>query len=1377
MSGWSVTKMSEPKSKTDNIESIYPLSPTQEGMLFHTLLAPGSGIYLDQMSFRLTNYDESSREILRQVFQVLIERHSALRTAFVWERREKPLQIVFKKLKVPIEDLDWRGFGEEEQERRFADFLRADRQRGVKLSQPPLLRLTLIVLADGVCRVVWSYHHMLLDGWSMALLMREIMVLSSTLLQGVPASLEKPRAYRDYITWLQQQDMTEVEVFWRRELAGFTAPTPFGVDHPAPEGPGDHYKTQPLRFSVQQTMTFQGFVRQHRLTLSNLVQGAWALLLSRYSGEPDVVFGITVSGRPDAISGIESMIGLFINSLACRVRIGAEETVVEWLKGLQTKQFQLSRFEHSPLQQVQGWSELPRNTQLFNSLLVFENTPPAFEGGIGALVGGRESNASPVLAKRLPDLQDTRYETRTNYPLTLLAVPTQALEMMLIFDRRRFEAVTMSRMAQHIERILDGLLQRPDLPCTEIPLLTPAERQQALLEWNDTAAPYPASFNECLAEQVGRTPDAVAASCGDAALTYRELDRRVGRAAARLSRLGVGPEDVVAILSWRGLDFLVTLLAVLRAGGVYLPLDPRHPPLRRAQVLARSGARTVVAADRHDAALAESLDEIAGSPRPGVVLLEDLLAGDGEEGAPSRRELPSQLAYVIYTSGTTGVPKGPMVDHAGLINHLNLMASTLDLREGDVVAQTASQCFDISIWQFLTPLLVGARVHIVPDEIVQDPSRLIGELVLARVSIFEPVPSLLQILLDEVEERAGGSGLDLSRLRWVIPTGEAVPAELCRRWFETFPRVPLLNAYGPAECADDVSFHVLREAAPDEGASVSIGRPVENLRLYLLDADVHPQPRGVAGEIFVGGEGVGRGYAGDPATTAASFVPDPFAAEAGRRLYRTGDLGRYLEDGRLDFLGRSDHQVKVRGFRIEPGDVEAVLCQHPGLRQAVVVAREEKGGKILVAYVVSAPAAPAPGTGELRGFLGERLPEYMVPAAFVVLESLPLTANGKVDRRALPAPGNDLLASRSQTQAPRDEVERRLVAIWEELLGLAPIGIADSFFELGGHSLLAVRLMSRLRRDFDFDLPLAPLFQQPTIEHLATILRGRALSPRHQVLVSLRPDGARRPLFCVHPVGGNVFCYLELVSHLPEGRSVYGLQSPDPVADAEVFTGIKAMAAHYLRAVREVQPEGPYLLCGWSTGGVIAFEMARQLRAAGEEIGLLALLDAHLARSGERSQELTEAEMILLFARDLAGLSGEELASLPLEGPDLLARLHEMARASGLLAADVDLEMARYHYTLFEKNFRAWAAYEGGGFDGEILLVRPRGNLLAFWLGRGGGAEDPLPFWKQLAGDRVEVQHVPGDHHSILRGKGAREIAELLARHPGVLELAPVETS
>ncbi|MDF0668419.1 MAG: amino acid adenylation domain-containing protein [Nitrospira sp.] len=1065
------------------IEDLYPLTPMQEGMLFHTLLNPGSGIYLMQQHY--TWNGPLNLERLVEAWGWVIDRHPILRTAYVWKDLKRPLQVVQRRINLneAVHVLDWRGSSAADQKDCLIRTLEMELTTGFDMSRAPLMRIRLIRTGEESYHIVRSFHHILTDDWCFSILMMEVLSYYEASLKDRSVDLPSPRPYRDYIAWLQRQDLGAAETFWRKELEGFGAPTSLGVERlssfrqEAVSEVGDEFG----ELSEPVTERLTTLAQQQGLTLNTFLQGAWALLLSRYSGSDDVVMGVTVAGRPTELEGVESIVGLFINSLPLRVRITPDSSVLGWLKSLLADNYRIRQYEYPPLVQIQQWSEIPKGQALFKSLVVFENAPN-----------------DPRLGEQVGDvnLEFDHDRVHTNYPVTVVAYPGPRLGMRLSYDRWLFEPDAVRRMVRHLTHLLEAMAMQPETCLCDLSLLSAEERRQLLVEWNKTtgARPEESGFAELFEAQVRRTPNAVAAIDDERRMTYLDLNRGANGVAHALRRRGVGPDQIVALLHTRGIDLLIMILGVLKAGGAYLPLDPHHPPARMAQILGTARAMLLLTVRAHTA-LAEAAVAMTPESATQLVLLDPLMNEADADDDPPRLGTSANLSYVIFTSGSTGTPKGAMVEERGMVNHLLSKIPALGLSESDVIAQTASQCFDISVWQFLTGLLCGACIRILPDDLVRDPQRLLREIERSKITVWEAVPSLLVAGLD-------GPVVPLPPLRWLLATGEAVTPELCRLWFSRYPSIPLMNAYGPAECSDDVAVHAVTGGLPEGTTHVPIGRPIPHLRLYGLDGSGEPVPFDVAGELYIGGVGVGRGYLNDPAKTAAAFVPDPFSTEPGLRLYRSGDLVRFRSDDRLEFLGRRDHQVKIRGYRIELGEIEARIVQHPQVREAVVAIREDRpGNKRLIAYVVG--RSPACDAATIRSFVAEALPDYMVPSVVMFLDALPMTPNGKIDRKALPVPGDDQLSPRDG--APGTATEEIMAGIWAEILGLKHIGVHENFFELGGHSLLATQVVSRVRSVFHIELPLRALFDHPTVEEFAAAVDGSVAAAEGRQLPPLVP--------------------------------------------------------------------------------------------------------------------------------------------------------------------------------------------------------------------------------------------------------------------------------
>jgi amino acid adenylation domain-containing protein len=1046
-----------------------PLSFAQQRLLILAQIEPASAAYNMPLAVRVAGPLDLGA--LWRSCDEIVRRHEVLRTTFRADAGGLA-QVVAPAAPLPREVIDLAGLPEPERTAELRRLALREAFTPFDLARGPVLRARLLRLAPDDHAVLLTLHHIAGDDWSVGLLGKEIASLYSAALSGGEARLPHlPVQYADFAVWqrdwMRGASLARHLGYWRAQLDKVPGVLDLPFDRPRTSSPRSRGASRPFRLAAPLTAAVRAFSRREGTTLFMMLLSAFAGLLGRYSGQEDLAIGTPVAGRSRL--EVENLIGCFINTLVLRADLTGDPEVPELLARVRAMVLAAQTHQDLPferlVEELQPERDLGR-TPLVQVMLTLLNAP-------------RPSLEIPGLACTALGVEDQRLKLDVEF---LLQEGEGALAGALLYDPALFDATTTERMLAHFERFLGSLITAPQRRLSAHSMLGESELQQLLWEWNDTEETgwRETLCLDLLTAQAERTPAAPAVADGRGELTYGELAAKVGRRAARLAELGVRRGDVVALLAERGCEWLATVIAVLAAGGVYLPLDPQHPPARLRRVLALSGATLAVAgtAVLHRLAMPDGMC-------PRLVSLEELAQARDGEAAPLRSELrPDDLAYIIYTSGSTGVPKGAMVEHRGMVNHLLLKIRDLGLGSGDTVAQTASATFDISVWQSLAALLVGGRVWIFDAETAQDPLRLSRQADHLGVTVLEVVPSLLQAMVaDESGERPG-----LNRLRWMVPTGEALSPEVCRQWLRLYPRVPLLNAYGPTECSDDVTHHPLRSAPPAERSQVPIGRPVANLRLYVLGPGGQPQPPGVPGELLVGGTGVGRGYLGDSPRTAEAWVPDPFAGRPGERLYRTGDLARIRPDGEIEFLGRIDHQVKIRGYRIEVGEIEEALAQHPEIRQAAVVAREDSpGDRRLVAYLVPrAPTAmadwPAP---RLRGFLADRLPAYMLPAAYVFLDRMPLTASGKVDRRSLPVPEpaeGGMPPGEADLRSPLEEL---LAGLWQGLLGAGAVGRDDDFFALGGHSLLATQLISRIRGIFGIELPLRALFEAPTPARLA----------------------------------------------------------------------------------------------------------------------------------------------------------------------------------------------------------------------------------------------------------------------------------------------------
>jgi len=1063
-------------------EDLYLLTPVQRGMLFHALSAPGSGVYFEQFT---TAYDEGlDPAAFTAAWQLVLDRHPALRTSFLWEDLDEPVQVVHRRVELAVERLDWRDRPAEDQEAALRAYAAADRRRGFDLARPPLLRLALIRVGERSYRVVWSYHHLLLDGWSAGLVMNELAALYEAAARGETAPLPARRPYRDYVAWLRQQDPAALEPYWRRVLAGFRLPTPLVVDTPAAAAADPGYELRLARLPEAASARLKAFAQRHRLTVSTLVHGAWALLLARYSGEADVLFGTTVSGRPPALPGAESMIGCFINTLPVRVAVDRRAVLVPWLRELQRGLVELRQHEHTPLVDVLGWADVPRHLPLFESIVVFES----------------------FTAESAFAMSHAGVFQRTNYPLTLAASPGRELALRLGFEPARLRTDAALRLLRHLETLLAAIAEDSGAPVGDLPLLPASERQQVLGEWNDTARPRPAdvALHQPFEEQARRRPAAAALLFGDGIWTYGELERRANGLAHRLRELGLAPGRPVGVYLEASCEMVQAVLAVLKAGGAYVPLETSWPAERVRYILESQGITHAVTVSAHARFLA------ALAPATRVVCAGELAAPP--ETAPPLAAPTASLAYVIFTSGSTGRPKGVMVTHRQAVQLVDWVNRRFAIGPADRMLLVAALSFDLSVYDIFGILAAGGSVRIADEREIADPEALVGILRREPVTFWDSAPAALQRLAPYFP---GSAGAGDRALRLVFLSGDWIPVTLPDRVREAFPRAQVVALGGGTEATIWSNVYPVGTVHPT-WPSIPYGRPIDNARYHVLDAALDPCPIGVPGDLYIGGDCLTVGYAGEPLLTARQFIPSPFGATPGERLYRPGDRVRTLTDGNLEFLGRLDTQVKIRGFRIELGEIEAVLRGHPAVREGVALVREDRpGDRRLVAYVSPRPGRQLDGA-ELREHLRAKLPEYMVPGAFVEVAAWPVTANGKLDRRALPAP-EQAPRDGAGLAPPRNETERAIAAVWREVLSIPEVGIEDDFYDVGGHSLLLVQMASRVRERLGKDLPLARLLPYRTVASLAeaveTLHRHPAADGSAALAAELRADAVLDPGF------------------------------------------------------------------------------------------------------------------------------------------------------------------------------------------------------------------------------------------------------------------------
>ena len=1303
-----------------------PLSYAQSRLWFLEQLDPGNAVYNCPSVTRI--HGKLSVSLLEGVIQEIVRRHEALRSGIVIVNGDGA-SIVCAGAEVRIGLVDLSGMEWRRLEQTIKRLALEEARRPFDLGEAPLLRVELLKLEEEDHIILLTMHHIVTDAWSMRLFDREIRQLYAAYHDGQPSPLDELSIqYGDYAawqrTWLSGDVIEEQLEYWKKYLEGAQPVLALPTDRVRPAivrypGGGHH-----SRLSADLSSRLKELGRREGATLFMTFMSVFQLLLHRYTGERDIIVGSPISGRNQIET--EPLIGFFVNTLVFRTKLFRGMNFRELLRAVREITLEAHAHQDLPFEKLIEALGVERSLSynpLFQVMFVLENY----------------SNENPDL----PELRFSPFDVGTEtqkFDLTLSAGDAGGeICVSFLYNTDLFDASTVARMSGHFQMLLEEISSDPSRSLGDLGLLTEAERQQMMVEWNDTIKTYDMRPAHKLFEtQVERAPDSIAVVFEDQWVTYQELNARANRLGRYLRRLGVGPEVIVGLCLERSIEMVVGILGVLKSGGAYLPMDPAYPKERLAVVLEDSQG-PILLTQRH---LAEKLPEDCAR----IIYLDANLEAMSSESSddPVSQVTLDNACYVMYTSGSTGLPKGVVNTHRGLCNIILWIQDVYGLGEDDRVLQKAPFTFDVSVCEIFWPLLTGTCLVMARPDGQRDSVYLAQLISEEGITVIQLVSSALQVFLDDSEFR------NSKGLRTVICTGEALSLEVQEKFLERMP-CQLLNLYGVTEAAIETT-HWNCERNSDRKA-VPIGTPITNTSVYLLDDDFRSVPLGAHGELHIGGLGLARNYLRRPDLTSEKFVPDPFGHEPGGRLYKTGDLTRYRSTGVIEYLGRFDHQVKVRGHRIETGEIEVALSAHHAVDGAVVIAREDApGDKQLVAYIVS-KSSPPPAADELRNYVKESLPDFMIPSAFVFLESFPLSRNGKLDRKTLPPPVRGGHAAGENFLPPRDNLEFQLTELWGDVLGVKNVGVKDDFFALGGHSLIAVRLMARIREQYGQHLPLSALFQYPTVERLASILRGQVSPSPYSPLVEIRRGNTKTPIFCVHPLGGEVVCYVDLARHLPTEQPFYGLQARG-LDGAAPLTSVEEMAYHYRQAMREVQPAGPYMIGGWSFGGTVAFEMARQIREAGEGVGLLAIIDAGVPRRDggvPDVPEMDDTEFMLYLFSEYISLSREEFKLLaPDEQPDYL--LKEL-KGKGLFPPDFGPVEARFYFDLAKVNFQALLKYTPRPYDGKVTLFRSSER---------SGFTDPTLGWGLLAAGGVDLHVVAGRHHEIVSRPHVQSLAEAL---------------
>ena len=1299
------------------------LSFAQEQLWLLDQITPGTPTYNVPLALRLVG--PLDPETLDRTLVEILRRHQVLRTVFSEREGYPEARLIATPSHVLVTcDLTQ----ESDHGRAIKIALHEEAKRPFALDHGPLVRVLLLRLGPESHILSVTMHHVVCDAWSLPVLIQEISQLYAAISEGRASPLpELPIQYSDFAAW-QRNRLTGALLdshlnYWREALDSACELIALPLDRPRPRPAG--WSGDSVRFLVDRSVSaaLRQVAQQHSASPFVTVLATFFALLFRESGQSDIVAGCPVANRnrPE----LEALVGYFVNSLPLRVQVSGSQSFVELLEAVRT--CVLGGLDHAELPFEKMVEELalkrePTHHPLFQVLFAWQSSRA------GALQKGGWS-IEPIEA----ETGAARFEWSL-----VVNESADGLEGSFRYRTDLFDRITIERIVNHWLRLLSSAVETPHALVGQLQMLDAAEREQVIFGFNDTVRQYEAKLvPDLISARAQERGSAVAVKFGERELSYAELEERSNQLAQGLLLRGVGREHLVGVCMERSLELVVALLGVMKAGAAYVPLEPRYPRERLAGMVEEGGIRVVITQGRWAGELPAGVD---------VLLLEGWEALAGYAGSrPEVALAPGNLAYVIYTSGSTGRPKGAMNTHGGIANRLQWMQEYFGLSGDDVVLQKTPFSFDVSVWEFFWPLLEGARLVVAEPGGHQDSGYLVETIQREQVTTVHFVPSMLEVFVEEA-----GAG-ECGSLRRVICSGEALSRSLQQR-FEERLECGLFNLYGPTEAAVDVTAWQCERGTGEQ--TVPIGHAIANTQVYVLDAFGEPAPVGVAGEVYLGGAGLGRGYVRRPGWTAERWVPDGCSGRAGARLYRTGDVGRRRTDGAIEYLGRADQQVKLRGFRIELGEIEAALRACPQVREAVVIAGQHQGATHLLAYVVGGEQAQA---AVLRPLLQKSLPDYMLPSAFITLDRLPLSPNGKLDRKALPAPEFGTLSIAHNYEAPRDALEVELCRLWEESLGIPCIGIRQNFFELGGYSLMAVALVNKIRRRLSVNIPVATIFEAPTIAQLAPILRRSSSEQQHNLVLPYRTKGSRPPFFCIHAASGTVLGYASLARGLSAEQPFYAVQARGVEGEAEPLQSVAEMADTYVPEIRSLQPHGPYFLGGWSIGGLISLEMARRLQAQGETVALVALFDSIVplgfdweSRNGARDATLILAALLARLDENDAPPNLSQLTS-----DEQLEMVIDVARRAGRVPPDFTLEQVRHQMRVLQTNLEADLQFRPAPYSGRVVMFRAENAI-----GRPSPDVDGgwSPFMPQL-----ETVVVPGDHYSMLLDPAnAAAIAELL---------------
>lgn len=1276
-------------------------------------------------------------QAVKNTLQALTKRHSILCSTY-YERDEKIIQEVRETAQIDFENIDFENIDvSQANDEELNRLLLQKAKLPFNLESGKVFRACLFSRSMTEHILLFAVHQITADSESLLILLNDFVAIYESIVNGGRPNLPliNKSNYIDYIqkelNFVNSESGKKVGNYWQKKLSD---------ELPVLELPANStrptirtYNGAAIKFDIKPELTQQikQFAQTQAVKVEEVLLAVFKVLLYRYTGEEDILVGLLHRENQPLFQGV---VGNLTNVTVVRDLVCGNIKFTDFLSQVSKTLFEIDNYKDYPFTLLVK--------QIKSSDL---SHPPICQVAFSKVKQEKlfESKELNLEYYQLPQLH-----TDFDLSLELIELP-ESFTGYFNYNSDILATATVAQITEHYQNLLAAIVENPQTAVGKLSMLSEQEKQQILIKWNDTNSNYDLSYclHQLFEAQVERTPQTVAVVFEGQKLTYKELNNRANKLAHYLQKLGVKPETKVGICVERSLEMVIGLLAIQKAGGAYVPIDPTYPTERINYILEDSQI-SILLTQNH---LQENLQEFPGT----VIKLDsdwENIATESEEN-PVSDVTPDNLIYIIYTSGSTGKPKGTMNTHKGVVNRILWMEDEYQLTPSDRVLQKTPFSFDVSGWEFWWTLITGAELIVAKPEGHKDPNYLVKLIDEHQITTLHFVPSMLEIFLEVADVKS------CSSLRNVFCSGEALSISLQQRFFAVL-KAKLHNLYGPTEAAIDVTYW---HCQPDtQLKSVPIGRPVANTQTYILNPDLQPVPIGVVGELYLGGVQLARGYLNRPELTAQKFIQNPFFDDfKSPLLYKTGDLARYLPDGNIEYLGRLDNQVKIRGNRIELGEIESALTQHHQVRESLVMVRVDTPGvKRLVAYIVCLESQPS--IPSLREFIKSKLPDYMIPSAFVFLSQLPLTANGKVNRRVLPIPDISSFNQSDNFVPPRDNIEQKLVDIWSEILGINPVGVKDNFFELGGHSLLAISLMAKIQRSFDKQLPLSTLFTNRTVEDLADLIREQK-QQKTSSLVPIQTQGNKQPFFCVHPAGGHVLCYQELSHNLGNNQPFYGLQAQGFNQGEKVFTKVEDMAEFYVQNIQEFQPKGALQIGGWSFGGVVAFEMAQQLLQQGREVSLLAILDSWVPILLDPNKKIDNLYLTGALSRYFGGAFGtdnfvseDELSGLNPE--DKIEFIIDKAERFGLFPPEASREQNRRFIDVMVGTLKATYAYKRRPYPGKVTVFRPQE--------RHYHAPDPQLVWVELYAilnaAEIELKMVPGNHYSFVKSPNLKVLAERL---------------